>query len=89
MQVKCKFTGARPFKKGLSGIVEFEKDADRHALIDLEGDAYLVKQVDIPNESKEAVVREIRAQLEKIIKLLEDDTKEIYEANTVNEANPE
>ena len=83
IQVKCKFTGARPLKSGLlTGMLEFEKDADRHALIDLEGDAYLVKQVDIPNESKEAVVREIRVQLEKIIKLLEDD-KDTVEQETV------
>lgn len=83
IQVKCKFTGARPFKKGLSGIVDFGKEADRHALIDLEGDAYLVKEIDINHsDSKEVVIREIRAQLEKIIKLLEDD-KDTVEQETV------
>jgi len=48
MKIRCEFMGARPLKDGSrTGMVTFVTGIDKHALIDLEGEAWLT------NESEE------------------------------------
>ena len=63
--VRCKFLGARTLKDGSkTGMLTFPESADRHTLVDLEGEVYLTNQID--NPSKDALFADIREHLQRI-----------------------
>uniref|UniRef100_A0A6H1Z9X1 Uncharacterized protein n=1 Tax=viral metagenome TaxID=1070528 RepID=A0A6H1Z9X1_9ZZZZ len=63
--VRCKFLGARTLKDGSkTGMLIFPESADKHTLVDLEGEVYLTNQID--NPGKDALFADIKEHLQRI-----------------------
>ncbi len=74
-KVKCRFTGARPLKDGsLTGMLIFENvsKADRHALLDLEGEVYLTNEDSQGEDNKLLIEKELLAHFERITAIMAD-----------------
>jgi len=75
MKIPCKFLGARTLKDGSkTGMLVFPEGSDKHALVDLEGDVFLTNERGTP--AKEAILSDIRAQLERLNDFIEKEKKE-------------
>jgi len=70
--VHCKFLGARTLKDGSkTGMLIFPESADKHTLVDLEGEVYLTNQID--NPGKDALMADIREHLQRLNDYIEQN----------------
>lgn len=76
-RVRCRFLGARTLKdESKTGMIIFPKNADKHTLVDLEGDCYLTNDPVTPDQGKLALLADIKDKVDRLLDFINSQERE-------------